>query len=147
MSDTDALISTPTIEINGEEKEIPRLGIAATFKAANIIFGIIKKAPNVIGVEQLKKMQQGEIDKEKALTYIIELISYAEEDVMKFIAYIMQEDIETIQNPEKYPMGSGVQIIYKLITEHPDFKAFVGQLGKLMKNSPEVKEAFEEVST
>ena len=144
MSDTDALISTPTIEINGEEKEIPRLGIVATFKATNIIFGIIKKAPNVVGVEQLKKMGKGEIEKEKAITYIIELISYAEDDVINFLAHVMQEKEEDIRNPEKYPMGSGVDILYKLVTQHPDFKAFVGQLGKLIKNSPEMEQVLKE---
>ena len=141
---TEPLIDTPTIQINGTEKEIPRLGIAATFKAANIIFGIIKKAPNVVGVDTLKKMGQGEIPKEKAITYIIELISYAEDDVIKFIAHVMQEKEEDIRNPEKYPMGTGVDIIYKLVTEHPDFKAFVGQLGKLIKNSPEMEQALKE---
>lgn len=131
---------TPTIEINGEEKEIPRMGIAHTFKAANIVLGIIKNAPNVIGVEKLKKMGSGEIPREKVIPYIVELVSHAENDVIEFIACVMQEDVEDVKDPEKYPMGTGVDIIYKLFTDHPDFKKFVGRLGKLIENTPELQQ-------
>ena len=130
----------PVIEINGEKKQLPRLGLRTTLKAFNLLLTIIGKAPQAIGVDTLEKMMDGEIGKEQGLMYIMKVLPYAEEKVLEFLAHIMNEKKETIDNPEKYPMGTGVEIVYKLVTEHPDFKEFVGQLGKLMKENPVVKE-------
>ena len=130
----------PVIEINGEKKQLPRLGLRTTLRVFNLIIELIGKAPQAIGQKAIEKMMDGEITQAEGLNYIVRILPYAEDQVIKLIAHIMDEDIETVENPEKYPMDSGIKIITALYKDHPDFKVFVGQLGKLMKENPEMKQ-------
>jgi hypothetical protein len=138
FNDVEPLVAeTPKVTINGKEYEMRRLGIGDTFKLAKVI---------AIGAAGMgKEIGDIELNAEVAIGLLLAGFPYAEREIIGLFANIIGVKYEDMMNPEKFPMGSEVEII-KALTEHVDVKAFFGKMVGLLK-VPAIKGFLKGIST
>jgi hypothetical protein len=124
----EAMVSEgPTIQVNGEEYTMKRLGVRHTFAFAKIVAG----GAAYLGAEVGNILQQG--DSAEAIGQLILLgLPYSEKQSMKLLADVIGVSEEDFNDPEKFPIGSEIEIIEGLV-EHQDLKAFFSKLKGLME--------------
>jgi hypothetical protein len=126
-----------TVTINGREYHIRRLGIRDTFKLARIL------AVGAAGMG--KEIGKMDLSGEVVAGLLLVGFPYAEKQIMDFFADILGIKREELDDPDKFPMGSEVEIIEALV-EHVDVKAFFDRVIKLLK-APMFKKLSREMST
>jgi len=128
---------TPTVTIKGKEYRMRRLGMSDTFKLARII-GI-----GAAGIG--KEITSLEMTAESAIGLLIVGFPFAEDRILELFASLLGVSDEDIRNPDKFPIGSEVDII-KALVEHIDVKAFFTKLTGLLE-MPVLKEFLKKTST
>ena len=128
---------TPIVIIQGKEYKMRRLGMVDTFKLARII-GI-----GAAGIG--KELTTLEMTPESAIGLLIVGFPYADRQILDLFADLLGVDINDIRNPEKFPIGSEIDIIKALVT-HVDIKAFFTKLTELLE-MPALKEFLKKTST
>jgi len=135
MSET-ILNNGTEITIAGETYTLRRLGLQDVFKVARILGSGVA----VLGDDT------GSIKPQETLQVLIASMTQQEDRVLDLVADLLNVDREQLNNPEKFPMDSIIDILQKL-AEHQDLKAFMEKLGKLTENMPEMQTASREAST
>ncbi len=125
----------PTLEIEGREYSIRRLGIADTFAILKLVSIGAAKAAELVDV--------GNLTGGMFVTALIAAIPFAENDIFKILASIIGVTVEDLRNPDLFPMGSEVLII-EALAEHQDLKAFFTHMQRLAKSSPAVQQLMQE---
>jgi len=128
---------TPKVTINGRVYKMRRLGIRDTFKLAKVI------AVGAAGMG--KEIGDIELNAEVAIGLLLAGFPYAEREIVELLANIIGVKYEDMMNPEKFPMGSEIEII-KTLTEHVDVKAFFDKMVGLLK-VPAIKGFLKGIST
>jgi len=135
MSET--ILSNGTeITIAGETYTMRRLGLQDVFKVARILGSGVA----VLGDDS------GSISPQQTLQVLVASMAQQEDRVLDLIADLLHIDRDVVNNPDKFPMDSIVDILQKL-AEHQDLKAFMDKLGKLTESLPEMQTASQEAST
>ena len=124
---------------NGETKEYPMrsLGIQDTFAIARIVAsgaGHMGDAlQNVIG-------DDGEPNGKSVGMLLLAGLPFAEREAMGLLASVLNVSIEDFRNPEKFPMGSEIEIV-EALAKHQDLTAFFGKIKNMMERLPGVMNA------
>jgi len=135
MSET--ILSNGTeITIAGETYTMRRLGLQDVFNVARILGTGVA----VLGDDS------GNVSPQQTLQVLVASMAQQEDRVLDLIADLLHVDRDVVNNPEKFPMDSIVDILQKL-AEHQDLKAFMEKLGKLTESLPEMQTASREAST
>jgi len=128
---------TPVVTIGGKEYKMRRLGMADTFKFAQII-GI-----GAAGIG--KELVTLDLTPEAVIGLLIVGFPYASDRILDLFAGLLGVKPEEIRDPNIFPIGSEVTIIKALVT-HVDAKAFFIKLTELVE-IPAVKEFLKKIST
>ena len=131
------IAETPIVVINGREYKLRRLGVGDTFKLARVI--------SVGAAGMGKEIGNIEMNPEVVAGLLLAGFPYAERPMVELLASIIGVKYEDMKDPEKFPMGSEIEIITAL-TEHVDVKAFFGRLTGLLK-TPAIKGFWKRIST
>lgn len=138
FNDVEPLIAdTPTVTINKREFKMRRMGVADTFKLAKVIsIGAAGMGAEIGNIE---------LNPEVVAGLLLAGFPFAEKEILEFLASVIGVRYEDMKDPEKFPMGSEVEIISKLM-EHVDMKAFFTKATGLFKK-PAVKGFLRSIST
>lgn len=132
----------PVVEItdgNGDVKEYPMrpLGIQDTFAIARIVASgaghMGDSLQNVLG-------DDGQPDGRSVGMLLLAGLPFAEKEAMGLLASVLNVSIEDFRNPEKFPMGSEIEIVDAL-AKHQDLTAFFGKIKKMIERVPGVMNA------
>lgn len=131
---TDPILDPgPIVEINGESYPVRRLGIRDTFRVARIVGAGVLAMNKPLNTDDLQKEE-----------VIMELLAAgmvrAEGEVIGLLADVIGVKADELTDPERFPMGSEIDIIQALANSQ-DLKAFFTKLGKLIKQLPEAQTA------
>ena len=130
LDEVEPLISEmPIITVKGKEYKLRRLGVADAFRLARIMS---------IGAGSLGKQitDYGEaVTSENFPAIIFASFPYEESYVISFLANVIGEKVEDFRNPDLFPMGTEMDIVYAL-AKHVDVIAFFGKLTGIMKKPP-----------
>ncbi len=123
---TTALVyEPPVIEIAGREYKLRRLGIVDTLRLAKILAAGVAGLGHEIG-------NLDTLDPQVLGMLILAGAPFAEQQVLDFLGGIIGVSVADMRDPERFPMGSELQIIEKLV-EHEDVRAFLQRLRGLTK--------------
>src|SRR5690554_6909949 len=115
----DAMIGeAPTVEVNGKEYQMKRLGVRHTFAFARII----ASGAAYLGAEvgNIISNMDDEESQAQAMGQLILLgIPYSEKQAMSLLADVIGVTAEDLSDPEQFPIGSEMEIIAGLV-EHQD---------------------------
>ena len=138
FNDVEPLIAdTPTVTINGQEFKMRRMGVGDTFKLAKVIsIGAAGMGAEIGNIEMNPEVVAG---------LLLAGFPYAERQILELLAGIIGVRYEDMKDPEKFPMGSEIEIITKLM-EHVDVKAFFTKATGLLKK-PAVRGFLKSIST
>ena len=115
---------TPTLTIKGKKYRVRRLGMVDTFRLARIVS---------IGAAGIgKEMSTLELTPEAAIGLLVIGFPYAEKHIIELFASLLDVKEEDMRDPNKFPMGSEIEIAKALIN-HIDVKAFFTKLPELLK--------------
>jgi hypothetical protein len=125
IDDVEAIVAeVPTVTIAGQTYKLRRLGIQDTFKLARIV---------AIGAAGLGgEVGNQELSPELFASLFLIGFPYAEKQVFEFLGSILGVKPDELRDPQKFPMGSEVEIVNALI-EHVDVKAFFSRVEALLK--------------
>lgn len=100
--------------------EMGGLGIIHTMRLARVLAaGIATIGPEAGPLDQLTV--------EKVAWILISCLPFAEEETFQLLADLIGEDPERLKDKDLFPMGSEMDIIFKL-AEHEDLRAFFDKL-------------------
>lgn len=138
FNDVEPLFAeTPTVTINGKEFRMRRLGVGDTFKLARVIsIGAAGMGAEIGNIE---------LNPEVVAGLLLAGFPFAEDEILKLFASIIGVEFEDIKDPEKFPMGSEIEIIGAMMG-HVDVKAFFTKATGLLK-TPAVKGFLKSIST
>ena len=138
FNDVEPLIAdTPTVTINGKEFKMRRMGVGDTFKLARVIsIGAAGMGAEIGNIE---------LNPEVVAGLLLAGFPFAERQILELLASVIGVRYEDMKDPEKFPMGSEIEIISKLM-EHVDMKAFFTKATGLIKQ-PAVKGFLRGIST
>jgi len=126
VKEVEPLISdTPSITIKKKEYKLRRLGVADTFKLARIMSigaGGLGKNLSTLGEE---------VGPGNFPAIVFASFPYAGKDVTEFLASVINVKEEDFSNPDNFPMGTEMDIVYAL-AKHVDVIAFFGKLTGIM---------------
>jgi len=129
--------NTPEIKINGVFYKMRRMSLADTFKLLRII---------AIGASGIgKEITNLEINVESIIGILVVGFPYAERPIINFLSSLLGVTTEDLNNPEKFPMDSVLEIIDAL-RRHVDFQVFFKKLNGMLDN-PQVKTYLKKIST
>ena len=126
----------PTVTIEDREGnetvyDLKPLGIPDTFN----LFQIVAKGAGYMG-SSLGNLT--EADPQTVALLLVAGLPYAENEAIKILARVIGVKESDLRDPEKFPMGSEVDIIYALAT-HQDLLSFFNKLKRLIGNLPSMK--------
>jgi hypothetical protein len=116
------------ITINEKQYQVRRLGVKDTFALARIL---------AIGAAASRKELSNEemANEARLVELMIAGVMTAESDVTQFLASIIGVTQKDFENPNKFPMGSEIDIIEALV-QHEDLKAFFSKAARMMQRLP-----------
>jgi len=124
------------IEIAGEQYTMRRLGMRDVFRVVRILgngvaaLGASKEPPTAGQVLQV----------------LVHSMTVNENEVLDLIADLLKVDRAELNNPDKFPMESIVDI-FKTLSEHQDLRAFLDKVARLTETLPEMQTASREASS
>lgn len=124
------------IEIAGEQYTMRRLGMRDVFRVVRILgngvaaLGASKEPPTAGQVLQV----------------LVHSMTVNENEVLDLIADLLNVDRAELNNPDKFPMESIVDI-FKTLSEHQDLRAFLDKVARLTETLPEMQTASREASS
>ena len=138
FNDVEPLIAdTPIVTINDQEFKMRRMGVGDTFRLAKVIsIGAAGMGAEIGNIE---------LNPEVVAGLLLAGFPFAERQILELLASIIGVKYEDMKDPEKFPMGSEIEIISKLM-EHVDMKAFFTKATGLFKK-PAVKGFLKSIST
>lgn len=128
----------PVIEIAGVEYRLRRLGIVDTLRLAKILAAGVAGLGREIG-------NLDTLDPKVLGMLILAGAPFAEQQVLEFLGGIIGVSGADMKDPERFPMGSEVQIIEKLV-EHEDVRCFFDRLRGIVK-APGLRSLLQSSST
>ena len=127
----DTILSEPiTVTIANEEYTMRRLGLQDVFKVARILGNGIA----VLGDTS------GEYSTGQILQVLIGSMTRNEREVLDLIADLLSVDREALNDPERFPMESMIDIL-EALSAHQDLKSFLARLAEMAKRLPEMQTA------
>lgn len=123
------------IEIAGEQYTMRRLGMRDVFRVVRILgngvaaLGASKEPPTAGQVLQV----------------LVHSLSVNENEVLDLIADLLSVEREDLNNPDKFPMDSIVDI-FKTLSEHQDLRAFLDKVARMTETLPEMQTASQKAS-
>lgn len=124
------------IEIAGEQYTMRRLGMRDVFRVVRILGN---------GVAALGASNEpptaGQV-----LQVLVHSMTVNENEVLDLIADLLSVDRAELNNPDKFPMESIVDI-FKTLSEHQDLKAFLAKVASLTETLPEMQTASQKASS
>lgn len=123
------------IEIAGEQYTMRRLGMRDVFRVVRILgngvaaLGASKEPPTAGQVLQV----------------LVHSLSVNENEVLDLIADLLSVEREDLNNPDKFPMDSIVDI-FKTLSEHQDLRAFLSKVARMTETLPEMQTASQKAS-
>ena len=138
FNDVEPLFAeTPTVTINGKVLKMRRLGVGDTFKLAKVIsIGAAGMGAEIGNIE---------LNSEVVAGLLMAGFPFAENEILELFASILGVEFEDMKDPEKFPMGSEIEIIGAMV-EHIDVKAFFTKATGLL-NRPAIKGFLKGIST
>jgi hypothetical protein len=128
----------PSIEIAGVTYKLRRLGILDTLRLAKIVAaGVAGLGREVGSLDTLDPQVLGML--------ILAGAPFAERQVLEFLGSVIGVEPKDMADPNKFPMGSEVQIVEALVT-HEDVRAFFDRLQAAMR-APGMRSLFQSKST
>lgn len=125
------LDAPPAVTIAGAKYELRRLGVRDTFAIARIVaVGAATSRTNLTNEQMTDPTKLGEL--------LLAGFMTAENEAMKILASVIGVTVKDLENPERFPMGSELEVIMAL-AEHQDLRAFFAQAAALMKRLPEMQ--------
>ena len=110
--------------------ELKSLGIQDTFGLAQII----AKGAGYMG-SSLGNLT--EADPQTVALLLVAGLPYAENEAIKILARVIGVSQEDLRNPDKFPMGTEIEIIYAL-SQHQDLTSFFGKIKRLIATIPQM---------
>lgn len=124
------LAEAPSVKVGEKTYPLRRLGIRDVWTFARILRNAgTSGLTSVIDLVKQQKMDQRQAGMFAILLGLVD----QEEELMKWLANIMRIDVESLSNPDQFPLGSLIDIIQAL-SDHPDMADFFTRLETLMKN-------------
>lgn len=115
----------PVIEIAGVQYKLRRLGILDTLRLAKILAaGVAGLGKEIGSLDTLDPQVLGML--------ILAGAPFAERQVLEFLGSVIGVSWEDMRDPNRFPMGTEVQIIEALV-EHEDVRAFFERLRVAVK--------------
>jgi len=138
FNDVEPLFAeTPSVTINGKKFKMRRLGVGDTFKLAKVIsIGAAGMGAEIGNIE---------LNPEVVAGLLMAGFPFAENEILALLADIIGVKFEDMKDPEKFPMGSEIEIISAMM-EHVDVKAFFTKATGLLKR-PAVRGFLKSIST
>lgn len=129
--DSPILDSGPIVTLGEETFPLRRLGVRDTFAIARIVaIGAAASNTNLSNAEMGDPAKMGEL--------LLAGFVTAENEAVKILASVIGVTVKELEDPQRFPMGSELDIIMGLV-EHQDLKAFFAQAATLMKRLPEMQ--------
>lgn len=122
------LTEAATVEIAGETYTVQRLSFRHAFKVGRIL----GNAVGVVGDTRYSALEVAQV-------FVASLVR-AEDDVMALLADLLDVDRKDLDDPERFPMASLVDVA-EAISQNQDLRDFLDKLGKLMEKMPEMQTA------
>lgn len=113
----------PTIQVRGEEYPLQRLSVRHSLKLAKILAAGVAVGGEIPRAENMTPERLG--------TMLAGTLTYAEEAVLDLIASVLGVSIDDLTDPEKFPMGTELQVI-ETLAEHEDLRSFFASGKSLM---------------
>lgn len=127
---TAMIAEPPVVKLRDEKIELRRLGIKDTYKISNALISIMKKLKKQLGHDiDITKIDK--LDKSEQMQLMTQALLVSEDEVIDVLAHILDEDVENIVDPNKYPPETPV-LVFKALYDHPDITAFINQLKNVM---------------
>lgn len=126
-SDVDPVTyEPPTITVRGEEYPLQRLSVRHSLKLAKILAAGVAVGGEIPRADNMTAERLG--------TMLAGTLTYAEEAVLDLIASVLGVTVDELTDPERFPMGTELQVI-ETLAEHEDLRSFFASgrslLGKI----------------
>ncbi len=129
------LTEATTVTIAGVTYTLRRLGLQDVFKVARILGNGIA----VLGDTS------GQYTPGHLIQVLVASMTRNEKEVLDLIADLVNVDRSVLNNPDKFPMDSMIDI-FEALAEHQDLKAFLARIAVLTERMPEMQTASQEAS-
>ncbi len=123
------------IDIAGETYTMRRLGLRDVFKVVRILGS---------GVGMLSDIGDTPTPGQ-TLQVLIASMTANEEEVLSLVADLIGVTREDLNDPERFPMESVVDI-FKTLSDHQDLRAFLSKVAGMMESLPEMQTASQKAS-
>lgn len=124
------LQDNPVAVINGKAYPLRPLGVRDTIKLARIMSLGMMKAGQKLGDIDLK-------DPQTVGMLFMSAVLYAEDEVLDFLAYLLEVSPAAFDDPTQFPIGSELEII-EAMTKQVNVRAFFTKLLTLAQAMPEI---------
>ena len=135
MSEEAIINEGITIDIAGETYTMRRLGLRDVFKVVRILGS---------GVGMLSDIGDTPTPGQ-TLQVLIASMTANEEEVLSLVADLIGVTREDLNDPERFPMESVVDI-FKTLSDHQDLRAFLSKVAGMMESLPEMQTASQKAS-
>lgn len=123
MSESVLLADYPTVTVGETDYPMRPLGIRDVQAFTKILRGVMAK-----GQEEAAQLLKGEQDEQAIVAAVlISGVSAMFDDVVRFLASLLEVPVKEFEDPRKFPLGAHAQVIGGLL-EHPDLEAFLSNL-------------------
>lgn len=126
----------PTITIEGHTYKIRRLGLQDVFRVVRILGNGISV---LVGSGQFDpKTTKAKVDPGLVVQVLIASVQRHQEDLMELIADLLSVEREKLDDPERFPMTS-ILDLYETLANHQDLLDFLSRVETLMGRLPELQ--------
>ena len=133
----------PKVNLRDEEYQLEPLGIADIFKLKKMVQTIGEKVAKELDTDSINLMKINKLSQLQQMKIMMVAIDVAEEELYNLLNTITGLDKKTLQDKNKIPADAPLTILTTFWEEHPDIKAYKGQMGKLSKNQPTIRDTEE----
>ena len=122
------LAEDATVTIAGVTYTLRRLGLQDVFRVARILGNGVAVLGDTTGQYTQTQLMQ----------VLVASMTRNEKEVLDLIADLLNVDRATLNNPDKFPMDSMIDI-FEALAEHQDLQAFLARIAVLTERRPEMQ--------